>query len=107
MAPALCAPLDREDSFERGGLRVQVRNCLTHHTLSCPGDIYKDPFLLLPGEAGQKDLSLLYDAIVPAIREVDSNTLIFYEPVTWGMVRCDQGPRAVTKNRFARRRPPL
>eukprot|EP00049_Salpingoeca_infusionum_P019093 m.360168 g.360168 ORF g.360168 m.360168 type:complete len:488 (+) comp18909_c0_seq1:45-1508(+) len=50
------------------------------------GDVYQDPTLFLPGVAGNKSLSVLYDAVAPAIRAVDSKHLIFYEPVTWGMI---------------------
>jgi endoglycosylceramidase len=34
--------------------------------------------------AGAKNLQPLYEKIAKAIRSVDNNTLIFYEPVTWG-----------------------
>jgi endoglycosylceramidase len=50
------------------------------------GDIYKDPLLLLPGRAGAENLEKLYDAVAPTIRATDTDRLIFYEPVTWGMV---------------------
>ncbi|EDQ88157.1 uncharacterized protein MONBRDRAFT_9488 [Monosiga brevicollis MX1] len=50
------------------------------------GDIYADPLLLLPGEAGAKNLQRLYDAVAPAIYEVDPTALLMYEPVTWGMI---------------------
>jgi endoglycosylceramidase len=50
------------------------------------GDIYADPALLLPGHAGQKNLLPFYDSLSASIREVDDQHLIFYEPVTWGMI---------------------
>lgn len=50
------------------------------------GNIYTDPSLLLPGAAGAKNLQSFYDIIVEAIREVDTEHIIFYEPVTWGMI---------------------
>jgi endoglycosylceramidase len=50
------------------------------------GDIYSKPSLLLPGVAGAENLQPLYDVIAAAIREVDTNHIIFYEPVTWGMI---------------------
>ena len=53
------------------------------------GDVYKNPLLFIPGESGSKNLMPLYDATVPAILEVDPDRMIFYEPVTWGMVRRD------------------
>lgn len=49
------------------------------------GDIYSNPLLLLPGLAGQANLQHVYNRLSLAIREVDSDTLIFYEPVTWGV----------------------
>jgi endoglycosylceramidase len=48
------------------------------------GNYIADPFLLLPGVAGSKNLQPLYDKLSKMIRSVDNKTLIFYEPVTWG-----------------------
>jgi endoglycosylceramidase len=50
------------------------------------GGVYQNPLLFTPGEAGSKNLLPSYDKISNKIREVDNDTLIFYEPVTWGMV---------------------
>eukprot|EP01065_Artemidia_motanka_P031517 TRINITY_DN378_c0_g1_i1.p1 TRINITY_DN378_c0_g1~~TRINITY_DN378_c0_g1_i1.p1 ORF type:complete len:496 (+),score=181.11 TRINITY_DN378_c0_g1_i1:63-1490(+) len=50
------------------------------------GDVYRDPTLFLPGQAGRKNLMPLYDAVAAGIREYDADHVIFYEPVTWGMV---------------------
>jgi endoglycosylceramidase len=50
------------------------------------GDIYTDPTLLLPGNVGAKNLQPMYDRISEAIRSKDPNHIIFYEPVTWGMI---------------------
>ena len=50
------------------------------------GDVYKKPELFLPGLAGKQNLALLYDHVAPAIRKQDTRHLIFYEPVTWGMI---------------------
>lgn len=50
------------------------------------GDIYADPTLLLPGQAGSKNLLPFYDAISEAIRSVDTGHIVLYEPVTWGMI---------------------
>ncbi len=50
------------------------------------GDIYRYPELLLPGVAGRRNLQQVYDAVAPAIRAQDPDHLVFYEPVTWGMV---------------------
>ncbi|XP_064650980.1 endoglycoceramidase-like [Lineus longissimus] len=49
------------------------------------GNIYVDPALLLPGHAGRKNLLPAYNRINAAIRNVDNHTLVFYEPVTWGV----------------------
>jgi len=50
------------------------------------GNIYSNPSLLLPGVAGSINLQPMYDTISSAIRSVDEAHLIFYEPVTWGMI---------------------
>jgi endoglycosylceramidase len=50
------------------------------------GDIYANPLLLLPGFAGHFNLMKLYDKTHESIRLYDSDTLIFYEPVTWGVL---------------------
>ena len=63
-------------------------NVLGYELINEPwaGDIYSDPMLLLPGIAGSRNLQPLYDALNDAIRRVDAETLLFYEPVTWGVV---------------------
>ena len=50
------------------------------------GDFYSDPTLLLPGVAGRKNLQGFYDTVAAAIRKHDDRHILFYEPVTWGMV---------------------
>ncbi len=50
------------------------------------GNFYKNPLLLLPGISGNKNLMPFYNKISNSIRQVDNNTLIFYEPITWGML---------------------
>ena len=50
------------------------------------GDVWADPLLFLPGKAGSQNLFPMYDKIAGAIREVDNDTIIMYEPVTWGYV---------------------
>ena len=50
------------------------------------GDFYKDPLVLLPGVAGANNLMKMYDTVAQAIRRHDLNHVIFFEPVTWGMV---------------------
>jgi len=51
------------------------------------GNFYEDPSLLLPGVAGSKNLAPLYDKANDAIRAVDPEALVFYEPVTWSIMR--------------------
>ncbi|XP_064646711.1 endoglycoceramidase-like [Lineus longissimus] len=50
------------------------------------GGVYDDPTLFTPGEAGKRNLQPLYEHINTGIRKIDNNTLLFYEPVTWGML---------------------
>jgi endoglycosylceramidase len=40
----------------------------------------------LPGVAGKTNLLPLYDRVHAKIREVDKDTIIMYEPVTWGIM---------------------
>ncbi|CAH8602548.1 unnamed protein product [Schistosoma margrebowiei] len=49
-----------------------------------PGNVYKNPFLLLPKNSGHNLLSF-YDYLVNVIRQTDKDTLIFYESVTYGI----------------------
>ena len=49
------------------------------------GDIYADMTRLLPGNAGRQNLAPFYENITAAIRAVNDDALIFYEPVTWGV----------------------
>lgn len=62
------------------------KNILGYELLNEPwaGNVYANPLLLLPGVAGAKNLLKLYDRTYETIRKYDKNTLIFYEPVTWG-----------------------
>lgn len=48
------------------------------------GNYIANPTILLPGLAGAKNLQPFYEKIAAHIRSVDNDTLIFYEPVTWG-----------------------
>ena len=45
--------------------------------------VYQDLSILLPGNAGYKLLEPFYNAAHEAVREVDDETLIFWEPVTY------------------------
>ena len=47
------------------------------------GDIYQAFSLMLPGLAGSLNLAPLYEKAAAEIRKVDSETIIFYEPVIW------------------------
>ena len=49
------------------------------------GDVWADPFLLLPWVADQLNLQPFYDAVAPLLREADnrSDHIVFFEPVTW------------------------
>ena len=50
------------------------------------GDVYANPLLFDPAYAGSHNLQPAYDVVAGAIREVDEQTVIMYEPVTWGMI---------------------
>lgn len=62
-------------------------NILGYELINEPwaGNYLANPTILLPGNAGAKNLLPLYDKIANAIRSVDNDTLIFFEPVTWGV----------------------
>nr|BAB16370.1 endoglycoceramidase [Cyanea nozakii] len=47
------------------------------------GDIYRDPSLMIPGVADERNLAPAYDVIHKAIRTVDEQHSIFFEGVTW------------------------
>ena len=50
------------------------------------GKIFSKPDLLIPGIAGRDNLLPMYDNLSKTIRKNDNDTLIFYEPVTWGIL---------------------
>ncbi|KAK4475762.1 hypothetical protein MN116_001022 [Schistosoma mekongi] len=50
-----------------------------------PGNFYTNPLRGLPGYAGRYNLQPVYDYLVERIRKYDNLTLIFYEPVTYGI----------------------
>lgn len=50
------------------------------------GDFYAKPDRLLPGIAGATNLQRMHDAVAARIRQHDRRHLVFYEPVTWGMI---------------------
>jgi len=51
-----------------------------------PGDQYEDPLIMLPGRAAQRSFAPAYKKIASSIREVDNETLIFFEPTTWALI---------------------
>ena len=60
-------------------------NVIGYNILNEPwaGNVYKDGSLILPGEVGRKNLAPMYEKVNTAIREVDTETLLFWEPPTW------------------------
>lgn len=50
------------------------------------GNFYADPLLLVPGVAGRKNLMRMHEAVAQGIRRHDKKHIVFYEPVTWGMI---------------------
>ncbi|CAF3878742.1 unnamed protein product [Rotaria sp. Silwood1] len=62
-------------------------NVLGYEIINEPwaGNYLVNPTLFLPGIAGAKNLQPFYNKIAKFIRSVDNDTLIFYEPVTWGV----------------------
>lgn len=50
------------------------------------GDVFANPRLFDSSLAGSKNLLPLYDKAYETIRKYDSKTLIFYEPVIWGIL---------------------
>ncbi|KAL2634602.1 hypothetical protein R1flu_006081 [Riccia fluitans] len=53
-----------------------------------PGDIFRNPLLLLPGVADFKNLAGLFDKLQAAIRSVDGGKLLFFETITFDNFRC-------------------
>ena len=62
-------------------------NVLGYELMNEPwaGDIYDEPSLLLPNVVGRVNLQPFYNRLNNAIRHEDINTIVFYEPVTWGV----------------------
>lgn len=80
------------DYFEAFWTKVAAsfkhNNILGYEIINEPwaGNIYAQPSLLLPGVAGRNNLQPFYDHVAGAIRAEDGTHLVFYEPVTWGMI---------------------
>ncbi|KAJ3313068.1 hypothetical protein HDU76_002727 [Blyttiomyces sp. JEL0837] len=47
------------------------------------GNVFSNPWLIIPGLADSWNLQTFYDVTAEGIRQVDSRTLIFFESVTW------------------------
>ena len=60
------------------------------------GDIYQDTSLLLPGNAGGKLLEPFFNRASDAIRSIDNETLIFWEPTTYAYI-ADLDPGLITE----------
>lgn len=50
------------------------------------GDYFENRELALPGVAGSRHLLPAYDVINAAIRQIDSDSIQFYEPITYGVL---------------------
>jgi len=74
--------------FRSAQLFANVSGIIGYELINEPfaGDFYKDPLVLLPGVAGSNNLMKMYDTVAKRIRQIDENHIIFFEPVTWGMV---------------------
>jgi len=68
-------------------------NVLGYELINEPwaGNEFANPLYMLPGYAGEHNLMPTYKKLAKAIREVDSDTLLFFEPVTWGMFLSGDG----------------
>ena len=49
------------------------------------GNIHENAAYLFPGVAGRENLAPLYEKLHSAIREIDDETIVFWEPVTWAL----------------------
>eukprot|EP01132_Coremiostelium_polycephalum_P007754 gene7754-9539_t len=61
------------------------QNVLGYELINEPwaGDIFRDPLLLIPGEADRKNLAPMYNRLVSDLRTVDPYHVIFFEGVTF------------------------
>lgn len=50
-----------------------------------PGNFFKDPLIMIPSIAGKKNLQPFYDKVRLQLGNIN-NKLLFYEPITWGMI---------------------
>ena len=62
-------------------------NILGYELLNEPwaGNIYDDVSVLLPGNAGSRNLVPMYEKISNAIRDEEPDAMILWEPTTWGI----------------------
>ncbi len=90
-------------------------NVLGYELLNEPwaGDIFKDPSLVIPGEADRKNLAPFYTLLHNTIRQVDNEHIIFFEPGAWrgwgveGWVGGGRGNEGVGGPGRLRHTPPL
>jgi len=63
----------------------QYDNVIGYEIINEPfaGDVFKNKWLAVPGYADRENLQPLYQSVHEAIREVDTEKLIFFEPITW------------------------
>ncbi|KAF5401388.1 Glycoside hydrolase subgroup catalytic core [Paragonimus heterotremus] len=66
---------------------VNKSNVLGYELINEPptGNFYTNPARVLPSYMGKNYLLPVYDYLVNRIREVDNKTLIFYQPITYGI----------------------
>ena len=65
----------------------QQHNVLGYELMNEPwaGNELANPLVMLPGYAGQHNLEPMHNKLAKAIRAVDNETMLLFEPVTWGM----------------------
>lgn len=63
------------------------QNVLGYELMNEPwvGNELANPLLMLPGKAGHDNLEPMHNKLAKAIRGVDKETMLLFEPVTWGM----------------------
>jgi endoglycosylceramidase len=69
------------------------QNILGYELMNEPwaGNELANPLLMLPGYAGKKNLEPMHNTLAKAIRGVDKETMLLFEPVTWGMFISGKG----------------
>lgn len=75
--------------WQRGARRFKDNEwVLAYELVNEPwsGDVFGNPTLLVPGVADKKNLAGFYSHLHTAIREIDDETILFYEPSTGGNI---------------------